>query len=47
MREPDGLQHELYIVHLYRVLWELDTLPPFFYYKLLMKTTEFNMKYLY
>ena len=31
-REPDDLQHELYAVHLHRVLWELDilSLPSFF-----------------
>ena len=36
MREPDGLQCELYAVHLYRVLWELHSLPSFFYYELLL-----------
>ena len=32
----DGLQHRLYAVHLYRVVWELDILPHFFYYELLI-----------
>ena len=36
MRESDGLRCELYAVPLYRVLWELDTLPPFFCYELLV-----------
>ena len=35
MRELDGLRTELYAVHLYRILWELDTLTPFLYYELL------------
>ena len=34
-REPYGLRCELYAVFLYRVLWELGTIPPFFYYELL------------
>ena len=35
-RELDGLWTKVCIVHLYKVLWELDTLPSFFYYKLLV-----------
>ena len=31
-----SLRYELYAVHLQRVLWELGTVPPFFYYELLI-----------
>ena len=37
MREPDGLWHKLYTMCFYMVLWELDTLLTFFYYKLLLQ----------
>ena len=40
MRELDGLHNELYAVRLYRVLWELDTLPPSFYYELFDNTKD-------
>ena len=32
----DSLRLELYAAYLYRLLWEIDTLPPFFYYELLI-----------
>ena len=28
----------------YRVLWELDTLPPFFYYKLFINMHPFHLE---
>ena len=35
-REANSLWHELYAVYLFRLLQELDTLPIFFYYELLL-----------
>ena len=36
IQNNDDLWYELYAVRLYRVLLEVDTLPPFFYYELLL-----------
>ena len=44
-RVSDGLRCELYAVCLYRELWVLDALPPFFHYELLIMVIIHNAQY--